>query len=58
MSWLFGLGDLSIGASAFNEYSWLISFKIARFHLLAVQGTLKSLLQHYSGVCILYHAFT
>ena len=32
-----------------NEYSGLISFKIDRFDLLAVQGTLKSLLQHHSS---------
>ena len=31
-----------------NEYSGLISFRIDCFDLLAVQGTLKSLLQHYS----------
>ena len=31
-----------------NEYSGLISFKIDWFDLLAVQGTLKSLLQHHS----------
>ena len=31
-----------------NEYSVLISFKTDWFDLLAVQGTLKSLLQHYS----------
>ena len=30
-----------------NEYSGLISFRIDLFHLLAVQGTLKSLLQHH-----------
>ena len=30
-----------------NEYSGLISFRIDWFHLLAVQGTLKSLLQHH-----------
>ena len=29
-----------------NEYSGLISFKIDWFDLLAIQGTLKSLLQH------------
>ena len=34
--------------SPFNEYSRLISFKIDWFDLLPVQGTLKSLLQHYS----------
>ena len=32
-----------------NEYSGLISFKIDWLDLLAVQGTLKSLLQHYSS---------
>ena len=32
-----------------NEYSGLISFRIYWFHLLAVQGTLKSLLQHHSS---------
>ena len=31
-----------------NEYSGLISFRIDRLDLLAVQGTLKSLLQHHS----------
>ena len=30
-------------------YSWLISFRIDWFNLLAVQGTLKSLLQHHSS---------
>ena len=37
----------SIGPS--NEYSGLISFRINWFDLLAVQGTLKSLLQHHSS---------
>ena len=32
-----------------NEYSRLISFRIGWFDLLAVQGTLKSLLQHHSS---------
>ena len=32
-----------------NEYSGLISFRIEWFHLLAVQGTLKSLFQHHSS---------
>ena len=32
-----------------NEYSGLISFRIDWFDLLAVQGTLKSLLQHSSS---------
>ena len=34
--------------SASNEYSGLISCRIDWFHLFAVQGTLGSLLQHYS----------
>ena len=54
VSWLFTSGGQSIGASAFsispsNEYSGLISFRIDWFDLLAVQGTPKSLLQHYSS---------
>ena len=32
-----------------NEYSGLIAFRIDWFDLLAVQGTLKSLLQHHSS---------
>ena len=32
-----------------NEYSGLISFRIGWLNLLAVQGTLKSLLQHHSS---------
>ena len=39
--------NFSISSS--NEYSGLISFKIDWFDLLAVQGTLKSLLQHHSS---------
>ena len=38
----------SIRISPSNEYSVLISFRIDWFDLLAVQGTLKSLLQHHS----------
>ena len=38
--------SFSFSISCFNEYSGLISFKIDCFDLLAVQGTLKSLLQH------------
>ena len=41
--WSFGF---SISPS--NGYSGLISFRIDWFDLLAAQGTLKSLLQHYS----------
>ena len=35
--------------SPFNEYSGLISFRMDWLDLLAAQGTLKSLLQHYSS---------
>ena len=35
--------------SPFKEYSGLISFRIDWFDLLAIQGTLKSLLQHHSS---------
>ena len=38
--------ELQISPS--NEYSGLISFRIEWFDLLAVQGTLKSLLQHHT----------
>ena len=39
----------SVSISLSNEYSGLISFRIDWFELLAVQGTFKSLLQHYSS---------
>ena len=39
---------LCISISSSNEYSGLISFMIDWFDLFAVQGTLKSLLQHHS----------
>ena len=41
--------SFSFSISPSNEYSGLISFRIAWFDLLAVQGTLKSLLQHHSS---------
>ena len=40
--------DWSFGISPSNEYSGLISFRIDWLDLLAVRGTLKSLLQHHS----------
>ena len=40
--------SLSFSSSPSNEYSGLISFRIDCFDLLAVQGTLKSLLQHHN----------
>ena len=39
----------SLGISPSNEYSRLISFRMDWLDLLAVQGTLKSLLQHHSS---------
>ena len=39
----------SLSISPYNEYSGLISFSIDWFDLLAVQGMLKSLLQHHSS---------
>ena len=50
MSQLFASDDRITGVqlqhSPSNEYSWLISLKIDWFDLLAVQGTLRSLVQH------------
>ena len=47
----------SFSISPANEYSGLISFKMDWFDLLAVQGTVKSLLQHHSlKVSILLHS--
>ena len=41
--------SLSFSISPSNLYSGLISFRIDWFDLLAVQGTLKSLLQHHNS---------
>ena len=41
--------SFSFRISSFNEYSGLISLRINWLDLLAVQGTLKSLLQHHSS---------
>ena len=41
--------SFSISVSPCNEYSGLISFRIDWFELFAVQGILKSLLQHHSS---------
>ncbi|CAN0460678.1 unnamed protein product [Rangifer tarandus platyrhynchus] len=41
--------SFSFSISPSNEYSGLISFRIDWLDLLAVQGTLKSLLQHHSS---------
>ena len=48
--------SFSCSISPSNEYSGLISFKMDWLELLAVQGTLKSLLQHHnSKASILWH---
>ena len=53
MSQFFASAGQSIGVSASisvsNEYSGLISFRMDWLDLLAVQGTLKSFLQHHSS---------
>ena len=41
--------NFSFNISPSNEYSGLIPFRMDWFDLLAVQGTLKSLLQHHSS---------
>ena len=56
MSQFFTSVGQSIGAFSFSpskEYSGLISFRMDQLDLLAVQGTLKSLLQHSSKASIL-----
>ena len=62
MSWVFASGkpkywNFNFSISPFNEYSGLISFRMDWFDLLAVQGTLKSLLQcHSSKASVLQHS--
>ena len=49
--------SFSFSISPSNEYSGLISFRMAWLDLLEVQGTLKSLLQHHSSkASILWHS--
>ena len=49
--------SFSFSISPSNEYSGLISFRMNWFDLLAVQGTLKSLIQHHSSkASILRHS--
>ena len=45
----------SFSTSPFNEYLGLISFRIDWLKLLAVQGTLKRLLQHHSLTASILH---
>ena len=50
--------SFSFNISPSNEHPGLISFRIDWLDLLAVQGTLKSLLQHHSSkTSILWHSF-
>ena len=49
--------SFSFSVSPSNEYSGLISFRMVRLDLFAIQGTLKSLLQHHSSKeSILWHS--
>ena len=49
--------SFSFSSSPSNEYSGLIAFRLDWFDLLAVQGTLKSLLQHdTSKASVLQHS--
>ena len=49
--------EFKLQHQSFNEYLGLISFRIDWFDLLAVQGALKSLLQHQSlKASILWHS--
>ena len=51
------IGSFSFSISPSNEHSGLISFSMDWLDLLAVQGTLKSLLQHHSSkASILQHS--
>ena len=47
--------SFSFNISPSNEYSGLISFRMDWLDLLAVQGTLKSLLQHHSSKASVLH---
>ena len=49
--------NFSFIISHFNEYSGLISFRMDWFDLLAVQETLKSLLQHHKSINSLVLSF-
>ena len=48
--------SFSFNISPSNEYSGLIFFRIDWFDLLTVQGTLKSLLQHYNSKASIFHS--
>ena len=52
-----GIGSFSFSISPSSEYSELISFRMDWLDLLAIQGTLQSLLQHHSSkASILRHS--
>ena len=48
--------SFSFSISPSNEYPGLISLRLDRLDLLAVQGILKSLLQHHSSKASIFHA--
>ena len=48
-AWVAKVLELSFSISPSNEYSGLISFRIDWFDLLAVPGTLESLLQYHNS---------
>ena len=48
--------SFSFSIIPFKEYPGLISFRTDWLDLLAIQGTLKSLLQHHSSKSILQHS--
>ena len=52
--------SFSFSISPSNEYSGLISFSIDWFYFLAVQGTLKNLLQQFKGInsSVLSHLYS
>ena len=45
--------SFSFSMSPSNEHPWLISFRMDWLDLLAVQGTLKSLLQHHTSKALI-----
>ena len=47
--------SFSFSISPSNEYSCLISFRMDWLELLAIQGTLKSLLQHHTSKASILH---
>ena len=50
--------SFSVSISPSNEYSGLISFRMDWLDLFAVQGTLKSLLQHHSSKASIIHMYS